>query len=191
MSPPTRRVFFALWPDEDVRAAFAHGTHKAVRASGGRPVPVSNLHATLLFLGSVVEARLPDLVAVGARAVAAVEVTAAMDASLAELIFDRIEFWAKAHVLVAATSASVSPAHALTLALSRVLQQETTALGFAPDLKPFRPHITLARKVVRVSRAVEMRPVRWSLDGFALVESRTEPEGSQYTVLENFSWVSN
>jgi 2'-5' RNA ligase len=108
-------------------------------------------------------------------------------ASLPAFVFDRVEFWAKPHVLVAATSAPVGPAHAVALALAGVLQRETGRLGFVPDVKPFRPHVTLARKVVRVSRELDMHPVRWDLDGFALVESRTDPEGSQYTVVESFA----
>ncbi len=107
-----------------------------------------------------------------------------------DFTFDRIELWPKSHVLVAATSASESPAHALAVALSGALERGARELGLAPDLKPFRSHVTLARKVVRVSRSLDMRPVRWSLDGFALVESRTEPEGSQYSVLERFALQS-
>jgi len=186
MSEPTRRVFFALWPNDEVRAALAHATHKAVRASGGRPVPMHNLHATLLFLGSVVESRLPDLIAVGSRVASASEIIAARGESTPELIFERVEFWIKAHVLVATTPAPTGPAHALALALAAMLQRETSCLGLTPDLKPFRAHVTLARKVVRVSRALDMRAVCWGLDGFALVESRTDPEGAQYSVLESF-----
>jgi 2'-5' RNA ligase len=187
MSEPTLRVFFALWPDEAVRAELAHATQKAARGSGGRPVPSENLHATLLFLGSVAESRVADLVGVAARAASAAEVGASIESGATpDFLFDRVELWTKAHVLVATTSATVSPAHTLAQALANVLQRETAALRFTPDLKSFRAHVTLARKVVRVSRALEMRPVRWSLDGFALVQSRTEPEGSVYTVLGRF-----
>jgi 2'-5' RNA ligase len=184
MSEPTRRVFFALWPNEEVRAALAHATHKAVRASGGRPVPTHNLHATLLFLGSVAESCLADLIAVGSLVASASEVRA----SAPELVFERIEFWAKAHVLVATTAVPAGgPAHAVAVALADMLLRETSRLGLTPDLKPFRAHVTLARRVVRVSRSFDMRAVHWALNGFALVESRTAPEGSQYSVLESFA----
>ena len=184
MSERTRRVFFALWPDEEVRAALAHATHKAVRASGGRPVPMHNLHATLLFLGSVAESCLPDLIAIGSLVASASEVRT----SAPELVFERIEFWAKAHLLVATTAAPASgPAHAVAVALAEMLQRETSRLGLTHDLKPFRAHVTLARRVVRVSRSFDMRAVHWALNEFALVESRTAPEGSQYSVLESFA----
>jgi 2'-5' RNA ligase len=186
ISEPTRRVFFALWPDAQVRATFVHATHKAVRASGGRPVPADNIHSTLLFLGSVVDSRMAELVGVARDAASSADVVAASGRRPLEFVFDRIELWARSHVLVATTSMSGTAAHVLAAALCRVLQRETSCLGFACDPKPFRAHVTLARKVGRVSRTLHMHPVRWNLTGFALVESRTAPEGSQYSVLAEF-----
>lgn len=168
----TRRVFFAFWPDAGMRASLTHATHKAARACGGRPVPVHNLHVTLLFLGSIPESRIPGLVTIADRV--------AHDSSPVHLVFDRIEFWEKAHVLVATPSAP--PAVATRLA--EILLQETLREGFAPDLKaPFRPHVTLARKVQHPPRFVTMAPVPWRCTGFVLMESRTLAEGPVYTVL--------
>ncbi len=195
MSEPTQRVFFALWPGEEVRAAVAHAVHKAARGSGGRPVPTDKLHATLLFLGSVAESRIPELVAIGARVASAEEVSASVSASPPHLIFDRIEFWPKAHVLVATTSdaarASAMPAQALANTLAVLLAREANAAGFAPDSKPFRAHITVARKVVRLNRPLAMHPVMWDIDRFVLVESDTRPEGSLYRIIETFPLVDS
>jgi RNA 2',3'-cyclic 3'-phosphodiesterase len=183
-SEPTRRVFFALWPDDKLRTALTHATHKAVRACGGRPVPAHNLHTTLLFLGSIGESRIPDLVALAART--ASEAVAGRG-STAELVFDHIECWEKSGVLVATTSASSGGGHALADALANRLQQEAIRIGFAPDLKPFRPHVTLARKVKRVRRQLRMHEVRWPVAGFALVESVTLAEGPLYGVLGSWN----
>jgi 2'-5' RNA ligase len=180
---PTRRVFFALWPDEALRAALDHATHKAVRACGGRPVPVHNLHATLLFLGSIAESRLPDL---GLIAEAVATDMRREPGTTAELVFNRIECWEKAAVLVATTSESSSEGHTLAGSLAEALRRETARIGIDADLKPFRAHITLARKVRRPGRSLSMHPVNWNLTGFALVESRTEPEGAVYRVLRAF-----
>ena len=60
---------------------------------------------------------------------------------------------------------------------------------WVPALLPpeqFRPHVTLARKVYRPPRVMEIDPVTWSLADFVLVDSKTLPEGSVYTVLERF-----
>jgi RNA 2',3'-cyclic 3'-phosphodiesterase len=183
MPERTRRLFFALWPDEAPRVALVHATRKAVQDSGGRPVAEHNLHATLLFLGSVAESRVSEVARIGAQA--ARETLLAHDSS-PELVFDRIELFQKAHVLVATTSVSSGSGHLVANALVGSLQRETTRAGFTPDLKHFRAHVTLARKAARPARAHSIRPVIWSLSDFALVASRTESSGSVYTVLETF-----
>src|SRR6185437_5660344 len=180
-----RRVFFAFWPDVELRAAVAHATHKAARACGGRPVFADSLHVTLLFLGAVAESRLPDLVTIGDHAAAT---TGLARETPVHLIFDRIEFWETARVLVATTSSHADVASGLAVAtvLAETLSRETHRAGFAPDLKPFRAHITVARKVARAGHELHMRKVRWPIAGFALVESRTLPEGLSYSVVD--SW---
>jgi RNA 2',3'-cyclic 3'-phosphodiesterase len=181
-----RRLFFALWPDEGQRAALAHATAKAVRACGGRPVPETNLHVTLCFLGSVSAVRMAELGAL-ARRVAA---SRAGPAAAVALDFERLEHWAKPQLLCALTAAS-GPAAATPLAqdLARALGQRCAAAGFSPDLKPFRAHVTLARKVVKARIDERMRPVRWEFAAFALIESRTLETGPVYSVCESYALV--
>ena len=176
--PPTRRLFFGFWPNETLRADFAHATRKAVRACGGRHVPVENLHATVLFLGSVLESRIPELTSIAQRAVAQVQAL--------ELVFDQIKFWEKPRVLVAATSPASASGHAAAEALNSTLRRETTRAGLDSDVKPFQAHVTLARKVGRVTHELGMHPVVWRVSELALIDSRTDPAGSVYTVLESF-----
>jgi len=183
---PTRRLFFALWPDEATRAMVAHATRKAVRSCGGRPVATHNLHATLLFLGSVAQSRVAELMAIAARAAVDVARNVAVDSASSGFSFDRVAFWKKAHVLVATTGSTGGAGDVVAGALVEVLQRETIGAGFAPDLKPFRPHVTLARKVAFLKTELTMQPVRWPFTDFALVESRTDPDGPVYTVLESY-----
>jgi 2'-5' RNA ligase len=170
--PKTRRLFFALWPDEPTRAALAQATRKATRASGGRPIAVANLHSTLAFLGAVPEKRVAE---VGSAA-------AGLDIPPFELVFDRLEHWLKPALLCAICSRPPSAAGELVAGLWKALAKQ----GFVPDAKPYRPHVTLARKVAKPHEVGEIHPVPWRVDGVALVESVTAPEGSQYTVIE--SW---
>jgi RNA 2',3'-cyclic 3'-phosphodiesterase len=174
-----RRLFFALWPGESQRKEFAHATRKAVRTCGGRPVPAQNLHVTLLFLGSVSEARIPELTVMGARAAAQVRPL--------ELAFDQIEFWEKARVLVATGRPSPAAGHAAAEALNVTLRQAAAHVGFHTDVKPFHAHVTLARKVARLTHPLEMQPVVWRCNEFALIDSKTDPAGPVYTVLESFA----
>jgi 2'-5' RNA ligase len=58
--------------------------------------------------------------------------------------------------------------------------------GFVPDSKPYRPHVTVARKVVKPHALGAIHPVEWRVEDFALVESVTAPEGAQYTPLQHW-----
>jgi len=175
-----------------MREAMAQATRKAARASGGRPVPADNLHITLAFLGSVPERRLPGLAEV-ARATAEALGPTFADAgdtssrgSSLELAFDRLEYWRAAHLLCALPA----EAPAQVAALARKLQDLLVAGGFAPDLKPFRPHVTVARKVVRPGAVGKMHPVIWRFTELSLIESRTLPEGALYSAVESYSLCS-
>jgi 2'-5' RNA ligase len=186
---PTRRVFFALWPDESLRAAFARATHEVVGHFGGRPVPAHNLHVTLVFLGSVAEDRLPELETLAVR-VARTDV-----ASPSELIFNRIEYWKRPRVLVA--TASPSAGVAVGGALAAKLREAACCAGLAPGLKNlgllgdtpvslFRPHVTVARKVPGPIAVVDIDPLHWGFARFALVQSQRGPDGSEYSVMATF-----
>ena len=62
----------------------------------------------------------------------------------------------------------------------------TGPLGLTPDRKPFRSHVTLARKVARPKALPGLRPVVWRFDAFALIDSRTEPGGPLYSVIDSY-----
>jgi 2'-5' RNA ligase len=180
-------LFFALWPDERSRDELARATREAVEASGGRPTELENLHATLLFLGSVAESRIPALAAISLSVTE--EIRGGVDGEFGEpkIVFDQIEFWKKARVVVASVSEAVGTGYLRASAIAAALQREALRAGFAPDLKPFRPHVTVARKVGDFSPLAQMRAVSWSVAGFALVESQTTADGAVYRVLESFS----
>jgi RNA 2',3'-cyclic 3'-phosphodiesterase len=165
----------------------AQATRKAARASGGRPIPAANLHVTLAFLGSVPEGRLPQLADIARRAVALCgeAVAAAADEPRIELAFDHLEYWRAAHLLCAVPAEP--PAR--VAALARGLQALLTEGGFAPDLKPFRPHVTVVRKVSRPGCA-KMHRVVWRFTELALIESRTLAEGALYSVVESYALCS-
>jgi RNA 2',3'-cyclic 3'-phosphodiesterase len=176
----TRRLFFALWPDEDARSALGEATAKAVRRSGGRPVSVDTLHVTLAFLGSVPTARIPELHRIAREQAAAFTHEAPLS-----LTFERLAHWRRPHLLCALAGEESSSAAPLAAAL----KDATAAAGFTPDLKPFHAHVTLARKVVRAGELPAIRPVLWHFEDFALVDSRTEPSGPVYSVVESYSLV--
>jgi 2'-5' RNA ligase len=187
MREPTRRLFFALWPDAQQRGALHSATRQCVSSRGGRPVPAQSLHVTLAFLGAVPEGRVPELDRIARR------VADAFPARAQPLLlsFDRLAHWARPQILCALgteepaadTDAASAPALAATL------KNETVAAGFSPDLKPFRAHVTVARQVAHAPSALALQPVLWRFDAFALIESRTDPAGPVYSVIESYLLV--
>ena len=192
---PTRRLFFALWPDEEQRDALHSAIRKSVRACGGRPVPVPSLHVTLAFLGGVPEGRVPELDRI-ARSVADAFPAAGQPLLVS---FDRLAYWARPQILCALGTRELEAAQAVgepheadaagAPALSATLKNETAAAGFSPDLKLFRAHVTVARKVAQAPSELALQPVLWRFDAFALIESRTDPAGPIYSVIESYSLV--
>ena len=55
------KLFFALWPDDNVRESLAKFNLKLARQCVGIPMQASNLHITLAFLGNVAKSRLDCL----------------------------------------------------------------------------------------------------------------------------------
>jgi 2'-5' RNA ligase len=174
-----------------MRQVMAQAIRKAARASGGRPVPAESLHVTLAFLGSVPERRLSELAEIARKAAGSAGGEALSPASacadgpggVLQLTFDHLEHWHAAHLLCALPAEPPAP----VVTLARRLQDSLANGGFAPDLKPFRPHVTVVRKVSCPGRMEKMHPVVWSFTELALIESRTLPEGALYSVVESYA----
>jgi len=170
-----RRLFFALWPSESMRAALAAASGEARAAlAEARLIPARDWHLTLAFLGSVAGSALESVSRAAHEVAHQVRVGGRIEVRL-----DRVECWAKPQ-LACATASAASPAAA---ELAQALHAALLGVGFAPDLKPFRVHVTLARKVLKCPPALALSPVEWSFSEFALIDSRAAPSGSLYSVL--------
>ena len=102
------------------------------------------------------------------------------------LVFDTLERWDTPKILCATASEESAQARQLALTLGEV----TRAAGFTPDNKPFRPHLTLARKVSRDLSVAMPQPLMPATlmhsDRFVLMESRRDASGSIYSAVD--SW---
>ena len=168
--PDRHRVFFALWPDDAIRAAISRATRDAVRLSGGRPIAKERLHVTIAFLGELTTAGLEV-----ARGVPPIPV------GPFELTFDAIGVWPESKILWLAPSTMPD-------ALGQLEERLWTALierGFRGEERVYRPHVTLARRARPVELAVA--PVSFPVRDLALVESFPDGRNVHYEVLERWA----
>jgi 2'-5' RNA ligase len=165
------RLFFALWPDESVRAGMV-SVMDQLPGDCGRFVRYSNLHITLVFLGSVSEKQ-EQCILSGARHLKMPPVT---------LTLGTLGWWQRPQVLWLA-SQKVPDA---LVNLADKLRDVAGQCGIKTDERPFTPHATLARKVRKRVVLPEITPLQWEVRDFCLVRSDTRAEGPSYQVL----WTS-
>jgi RNA 2',3'-cyclic 3'-phosphodiesterase len=164
------RLFTALWPDTATTAAIA-----AWQAAWQWPAPASRtgpdrLHLTLHYFGNVASGRIAELVD-------GLEVP--VDAFT--LAFGTGEVWPKG---VAVLLPREQPA-ALTQLHARI-GDAAHRLHLPVEERPYRPHVTLARRARGASPPSAGANLRWQVaGGYALV--RSLPGGAGYEILHRFS----
>ena len=167
------RLFFALLPDsatrEHLRAAAVLELPQRARA-----VAPENFHITLAFVGEIPNADLLAFREMGAR----------LCLRRCAIALDSFEYWRKSQAMVLAAQNNppelAEAADALRLAVAvRVPPRR--------DDKPWRAHVTLARKVAQAPVLKAMLPITWTSDSFCLMSSKIGGNGSVYTVVESWS----
>jgi 2'-5' RNA ligase len=170
------RLFFALWPPEDLSHALAAGAETLARRFGGKPAHRETIHLTLDFLGEVDAERLHAVVESGYR----------VDAAPFKLVVDHFDCWRHNNLLWAGCAA---PADGLRSLVACLREQLRTA-SFVSDMAPcFVPHLTLVRRARVPYGEIKMPPIEplvWSCSGFVLAHSRPATTGRQYAILESF-----
>jgi 2'-5' RNA ligase len=164
------RLFFALWPPARARAGLERLAAGVALVSGGKAVEAAKIHLTLAFLGEVDEA----------RAAAAGEVAATLRARPFVLRLDRVGSFRRSRVAWAGASELPVELLALQSALDRGLRGN----GFELEERPFRPHITLARKTRERVPQASIETIDYACDALALVAS--DLGRGEYRTLE--SW---
>jgi 2'-5' RNA ligase len=169
------RLFVALELGEDVRVALADWADADAPASMRR-LPADNLHVTLAFLGTRPESDVAKVAGV------LDDVSRPVGKLIVE---DPIWLPARRPGVLAVALRSKGPALAeLHAALVAGL---TEAIGFAPEKRPLRPHVTVARvrRGERVDASRVSPPPTLALAPEALVLYRSDavPGGVRYEPL--------
>lgn len=173
------RVFFALWPDDEMASHLAALGENLAGECGGRVIPVTNLHMTLAFIGAVTPVQLDQLVALAAK----------VRGEAFDLRLDRLGFWPQRGIVWAgcrAATGSALPSDRLRELCSE-LAAHLRAAGFALDARPPVPHVTLARRARCASLPRLGTPLGWRVSEFALVESIAQPLGVRYETRARFA----
>ena len=165
----TKRLFFALWPDDRQRDRLRNTLTPAARELEGDAVLRGNWHVTLAFVGVFPAARIPELTT--AAAGIAVEPF--------RLRFDRVDYWPRPRLGVLLAPAVPAELERLVTALNGVL----VAAGVAVDDRQFRPHVTFLKRARPFETARIGQPLDTSWDSFELIESVPGPGGSTYRPL--------
>jgi 2'-5' RNA ligase len=164
----TRRLFFALWPDAQVRGQLAAVSRRWVK----RPVADDKLHMTLLFLGQRSEQEQACFCQAASK----------IQCEPFELKMDYLGGWPRAGIQWLGTSQIPGVLSGLVGSLTAVSE----ACGFEAEKRPFFPHITLARKVRHPKVKAGLEAIRWPVRDFVLVESVAVEAGVSYRVLQRW-----
>lgn len=157
-APATGRLFLALWPGPRLRDEIARASRSALLAAGGRPVPPVDYHLTLAFLGGASPAQRAGLVALATG----------LRPPRCRLLLDRFGHFRGAAVFWLGPGLVPPPLAGFV----DQLWQALAGLGYLPDGRPFRPHVTLARKVHQPPAAsAPERALAWTVRGLVLAES--------------------
>ena len=155
------RLFFALWPHDDLRLAMREAVDRIDAFRGvGRPVDPSKYHLTLQFLGGWSER--PDALVERCH-----EAAQAVDCSGFHLVIDHAGGFRRARVGWLAPSGN-SGLDALWSALGHALDEAGVPRC---EAEAFTPHVTVLRSVPAPVPDTPVAPISWPVEDFVLVHS--------------------
>ena len=168
----THRLFFALWPTDQVRQSIVELISQLPQQINGRVIQPQNLHETLHFVGQVTEST-KDCMHAAAQSV---------NAQTFQLNLDCFGHFPKAKIFW--IGSQTMPARLVHL--HKKLGDAIADCGFKCETRPFSPHVTLMRKCSKPGTAQRAFSLPWRVEEFVLVESITYKEGVNYQVIEKY-----
>jgi 2'-5' RNA ligase len=170
--PVSQRLFFALWPEPETARAIWQAAAGWISKGVGRRLPPEHIHLTLAFLGSMD----PD------QQRCVIQAADSLQGQCFTLLLDEAGHFPRPQVVW--LGASQLPA-ALQSLQTQLVKELIRQCDFQAETRPFVPHITLWRKVKRVTLP-SITPIAWPVSRFVLARSRTLPSGAEYTILREW-----
>ena len=171
-----KRLFFALWPDETTRQKIIQ-FDSLLTDSRLKKVRSKNLHATLVFLGTIESEQEENIV----------KAVNELSASAIDIQFDQLTLWQQKRGILSLTS-SFQPAALLNLV--EQLKNIVLAQGVEIEKRPYTAHITLARNLKKRPELDVAPPIQWLSDSFVLVHSVSTERGVDYQVINTWPLVA-
>lgn len=172
-NPTTRRLFFALWPDDEVRHQVSQHIMPNLQSLNGRKVSQPQWHITLAFLGNVTDEVMQ----------CAIEQANQITSAPFEIELDVVGHWSRPKVVWLGCHDRPKEMQSLVTALNSELKQ----CSYEPEYQDFKPHMTLMRKVTRKPKPFQFEPIQWHLKQFVLVESQVDNSGSSYKIINQWN----
>jgi RNA 2',3'-cyclic 3'-phosphodiesterase len=170
-------VFFAIWPDADIKFRLDSIAAQLRLSAPARSVPAENYHLTVAFIGEVVNSRLAQLLKIGRS----------QQATCCTITLNAIEYWAKPQIVVSTAQEVPAGLRSLWEQLREDLALNEFGDADSPAERPLRAHVTLARKVTQAPVPQAMSPIEWTMRSFSLICSDTGANHSAYTVVDTWS----
>ena len=168
-----KRLFFALWLDDKTVQHIQQNILKHFLPCQGRLVAENNWHITLAYFGA------SDI-----NTQACLEENAEkVNSQPFELELSKCGFWPRPKV----AWLGVKETPDVLKDLVHDIQQNIQPCGFKAEARIYQPHVTLVRKAKHQAAVSEVEPISCKVTQFCLVESKTYPEGAQYTVLKRWN----
>lgn len=168
----SKRLFFALWPDEQVIQNINQHAIKYFADCQGRMLKKSNWHITLAYFGATDNN----------TQICLQEKAEQVKSQPFEVNLSKCGFWPRPQVAWLAPEETPVALKELAHSLQHIIQP----CGFKPETREYQPHITLVRKAKVAPAISDIAPINWQVTRFCMVESKTHAEGPEYQVLK--SW---
>jgi 2'-5' RNA ligase len=173
-----RRLFLALYPSVDERTQLLRAINKqapTLLSDQARPVPLENLHITLVFFGGVTRSVQHCIE----------QVSSAIECPSISMTINRLGYWPRKRMLWAIPEPNRVPDALIHLV--NALYKGLAACDVTLERREYRPHVTLARRLSHAPRDGHFPALEWHFSQFVLMESLSTPQGVRYPVIRAWS----
>ena len=167
------RLFFALWPDNKTQLRLYH-VARQFKNEKIRLVKESNLHITLEFLGEVSEYDQRQLI----------DQANLIKAEPFEIKLSNVGWWRRPGVLWIGPQHIPQSLTNLVGSIKQIVEQQ----GLETDNRSYKPHVTIARKVKQIQLPERSIDIRWQVNSFALIESKSTDMGVAYQLIQQWAF---